>query len=109
MQRYAPQLQGKLVVWFIYFGNDLYDNLAPDMYGYRTPFVREANGAWEMVTHHISPDKWPLTSTANATDYYQKLAELVVHPCSPDGPIRLVNTCFSRDKTSAVGWARSWW
>ena len=38
MDRLASQLQGKLVVWFIYVGNDLYENLQPNMQDYRTPF-----------------------------------------------------------------------
>ena len=60
MRHFAPELRGKLVVWFIYLGNDLYDNLSPEMSGYRTPFVRKANGdeSWEIVTHHLSPAKW---------------------------------------------------
>jgi hypothetical protein len=81
MRRLAPQLRGKLVVWFIYFGNDLYENLTPDMCGYRMPFVRPLNGtgAWEIVSSHISPKKWfygPGSNEDSYRDYYAKLAEL---------------------------------
>ncbi|MGH8059276.1 MAG: hypothetical protein ACREOH_18910, partial [Candidatus Entotheonellia bacterium] len=57
----APQLGDKLVVWFIYVGNDLYDNLQPNLLHYRRPFVRRVKhtDAWEIVTSHISPTKWP--------------------------------------------------
>jgi hypothetical protein len=83
MQQLAEQLRGRLVVWFVYHGNDLYDNLSPDMYGYRAPFVREANGTgdWEIVTHHINPTRWPLTDVARmkGLHYHARLAEL----CSP--------------------------
>jgi len=83
MERLSPVIKGKLVVWFVYFGNDLYDNLVPDMCGYRTPFVRQVNGMgdWQVVTSHISPAKWPYTSelSTDGRDYIQKLAEL----CSP--------------------------
>jgi hypothetical protein len=78
MRELSAELNGKLVVWFIYFGNDLYDNLQPNMDHYRTPFVRRVNGtgSWEVVTSHVSPVKW----SSNAPfDYYEKLAEI----CSP--------------------------
>jgi hypothetical protein len=60
MRQLSSQLRGKLVVWFCYLGNDLRDNLMPEMKGYRTPFVRQVNGegAWEIVTSHINPTKW---------------------------------------------------
>jgi len=62
MRELAPALRNKLVVWFVFFGNDLYDNLSPELRGYRKPFVREqrATGGWEIVSQHISPDKWPI-------------------------------------------------
>ena len=61
MRQLSSNLSGKLVVWFIFVGNDLHDNLVPDMYHYRMPFVREVNGtgSWEFVTSHVSPVKWP--------------------------------------------------
>lgn len=61
MSQLAPQLRGKLVVWFICLGNDLYDNLQPNMQSYRVAFVREVNGeeGWEIVTRHITPSMWP--------------------------------------------------
>lgn len=61
MRQLSSQLKGKSVIWFICFGNDLHDNLYPNMEIYRTPFVRyNPNLAkWEIVTSHISQDKWP--------------------------------------------------
>jgi hypothetical protein len=64
MRQLSPQLAGKLVVWFIFVGNDLHDNLTPNMYHYRMPFVREVNGtgSWEIVTSHVNPVQWPYIS-----------------------------------------------
>ncbi len=78
IQRLSVHLRDKLVVWFIYFGNDLYENLQPNLDHYRMPFVRKVNGtgSWEIVTSHISPAKWPSNSQRH---YYAKLAEI----CSP--------------------------
>jgi hypothetical protein len=60
MREMAPRLTGKLVVWFIYHGNDLYDNLSPFMGSYRTPFVRSVNDGsdWEIVRSHLRPLAW---------------------------------------------------
>lgn len=62
----APQLRGKLVVWFCYIGNDLYDNLSPEMLGYRCPFIRQSRdtGEWEIMTTHLSPDSWTCSKGA---------------------------------------------
>ena len=60
MQQLAPTLRGKLVVWFVYYGNDLRDNLSPEMRGYRKPFVCERGDTWEIVSSHVTADKWPI-------------------------------------------------
>ena len=66
MKALAPSLRGKFVVWFIYFGNDLYDNLSPELRGYRKPFVRERKetGGWEIVSSHVSRERWPIPARA---------------------------------------------
>lgn len=78
MEKLSEYLVGKLVVWFIYYGNDLYENLQPNLGHYRMPFVRNVNGVqdWEVVTSHVSSEKWPSFSRRK---YYDKLAEI----CSP--------------------------
>lgn len=75
MKQLSAQLRGKLVVWFIYFGNDLYDNLLPNNQHYRTPFVRKNNHSrdWEITTQHVSPLSWPNRSDPQ---YHDKLAEM---------------------------------
>jgi hypothetical protein len=67
LEKLAPQLRGKLVVWFICLGNDLYDNIIPNLYQYRMPFVRKAYGTdtWEVVTEHIKKERWPYNAEAN--------------------------------------------
>jgi hypothetical protein len=39
MERLSADLFDRLIVWFIYYGNDLYDKLTPHMRQYRAPFV----------------------------------------------------------------------
>lgn len=77
LERLSSQLRGKLVVWFVYFGNDLFENLAPHMQGYRMPFLRRAGdaGAWEIVTSHITPSKWFDMPLTGGRVYYKTLAE----------------------------------
>lgn len=73
MQRLAPELAGKLVVWFVYYGNDLHENLLPNMGKYRMPYVRQRpeDRAWETVVEHVSPDPWPFKSP---TSYHPIMA-----------------------------------
>lgn len=74
MQRLAPELAGKLVVWFVYYGNDLHENLLPNMGKYRMPYVRQRgeDGGWEVVTDHVSPEPWPFRSP---TSYHPIMAD----------------------------------
>ncbi len=78
MERLAAELRGKLVVWFIYYGNDLYENLQPNLGAYRMPFVRSLNGSeeWEIVTQHVSEEPWPFPAPRN---YRASLGEI----CTP--------------------------
>jgi hypothetical protein len=80
MQHLRSSLQSKLVVWFIFYGNDLYDNLAPDLRGYRKPFVRETgdNGDWEIVSLHVTRERWPLVTQGRmkGENHLPKLAEI---------------------------------
>jgi hypothetical protein len=63
MEEFAWSLKEKHVMWFVYYGNDLYDNLAPEMGGYRAPFVASTqDGQWHIVTHHVSSSKWSASS-----------------------------------------------
>lgn len=72
MEQLSSQLKGKLVVWFVYIGNDLYDNLSPEVAGYRTPFVRQLNnsGEWEIVRSHLSPAKWTTSIGCQSRSIY---------------------------------------
>ena len=61
LREYSAELAGKLVVWFIFLGNDLGDNLSPYMQIYRTPFLRRVNnqGDWQIETSHLSSETRP--------------------------------------------------
>jgi hypothetical protein len=76
LRELAPHLGGKLVVWFVYTGNDLYDNLAPEMSGYRTPFVRQGDGRWEIVAGHIRPERWRASTGRAGRHHLPALAAL---------------------------------
>ncbi|HEX6924533.1 MAG TPA: hypothetical protein VF167_03860 [Longimicrobiaceae bacterium] len=90
LREIAPLIRGKLVVWFVYVGNDLFDNLNPTMTGYRTPFLAQspATGAWEMVTRHLRPER----VLHNADVLHRQHREMLGHTyCST----RLTERAFS--------------
>jgi hypothetical protein len=76
MREMGSTLAGKLIVWFAYFGNDLYDNLAPTQGGYRAPFVREVANGWEIVTEHVSAQRWSASAGRAGRQHLPILAEL---------------------------------
>jgi hypothetical protein len=80
MEQLAGDLRGKYVVWFIYLGNDLYDNVSPEMSGYRIPFAcyREKTGTWDIVTDHVCADKW-LHSQGRQSRFRRQIAEEFYH------------------------------
>jgi hypothetical protein len=66
LEELAPKLRHKQVVWFCYVGNDLFDNLSPEMLGYRAPFLRRIQGStgWEVVTSHLASQSWTCSAGA---------------------------------------------
>lgn len=86
MRELSPKLRNKLVVWFIFSGNDLLDNIEPSMHHYRAPFVREVKGAcqWEIVTEHVNATPWPLVSLRYRQTNYDRL----IQTCSPTSVAR---------------------
>jgi len=77
IRRLSGQLRGKLVVWFVFLENDLFENLMPNMDTYKTPFVRlNGTGDWEFVTEHLEPTPWHHTSVRR---YFDSLVQL----CGP--------------------------
>jgi hypothetical protein len=88
----ASRLRGKLVVWFIYLGNDLADNVEASMEGYRIPFVRElreANG-WEIVTSHLRTSPWPSGARSWLSTFSERRAKMFVPGPSSD---RMFSAC----------------
>ena len=61
MEHVKEQLRDKVVVWLVYVGNDITENLSPHVGPYRSPFVRrtDTGDAWELVTEHLVPEPWP--------------------------------------------------
>jgi hypothetical protein len=78
MRELSRSLNNKLVVWFVFLGNDLLDNLEPSQFQYRTPFVRETDGPcqWEIVTSHVSPKPWPFVSRRYLEVNYDRLSKI---------------------------------
>jgi hypothetical protein len=63
MERMAAALSGKLVIWLVYLGNDIEDNLHPALLHYRSPFVRQgADGDWEIFSDHVDRTRWTINS-----------------------------------------------
>lgn len=74
MERYESELTNKTVVWFVYYGNDLWENLLPAMGHYRKPYLRHAEtGSWEVASDHVSAEPWPFPASRS---YHEPLAEI---------------------------------
>lgn len=58
MRRLEQELRGKTVIWFVYYGNDLHENLVPSVGPYRMPFVCRRRGEWQVVADHVSREPW---------------------------------------------------
>ncbi|MDP2584201.1 MAG: hypothetical protein Q8W47_08985, partial [Candidatus Palauibacterales bacterium] len=75
METYADRLEGKLVVWMLYLGNDLEDDLNPAVGRYRQPFLRSSDGGvtWSEADGHVSPDPWTASSQEGSRAGYVEL------------------------------------
>lgn len=82
LRGYSAQLTGKMVVWFIFLGNDLWENLYPYMQSaYTAPFLRRVNidGDWQIETSHLSAKTRPYKSQEW---YDQHTREMLADICS---------------------------
>lgn len=77
MERLRDRMVGKTILWMIYPGNDLHDNLRPSYGEYRMPFVRQRDGRWEIHSAHVSREPWPIPLAY--PDYLDELAQM----CTP--------------------------
>jgi hypothetical protein len=75
LRSFAPQLSGKLVLWWIYVENDLVDNMRPELRGYRKPFVAKdrKTGSWQVVTSHVRSEPWRHTLPVNGMEVFAHL------------------------------------
>lgn len=79
MESLRPLLDGKIILWFIYIGNDLYENLQPNMMSYRSPYLRmeRTTAEWLIETSHLSPKEWPYNVEAHIEDtQYRMVADI---------------------------------
>lgn len=102
MREMAPDFRGKPVVWFVYHGNDLFENLVPNLWEYRMPFAKGGNGAWEIVTAHLRREPWPIVSEPQ---YFRRLAEMC---CAGPESDRAYDACRyllaqGRDLCASIG------
>jgi hypothetical protein len=89
MERYSDQIKGRTVIWFVYHGNDLLENLTPNMRRYRMPFVRQKPDSeeWEITNAHVSEKPWTI---GVRRDYYGRLAEIC---CETDLSRKAFSAC----------------
>lgn len=78
MRELSQHLKNKMVVWLVFLGNDLGDNLEPAQYHYRSPFLRESKGMqpWEIVTTHLDPKPWPFVFRRYKETNYDRLTKI---------------------------------
>ena len=89
MRKLSDKLNGKIVIWFIYHGNDLLENLTPNLAHHRMPFVRfiASENKWQIVTEHVSSEPW---TTSKRRQYHKSLASYCQ---SSSAPSRIFDAC----------------
>lgn len=81
LREYSGEIAGKLIVWFVFLGNDLWDNLYPYTHMYLTPFARRTNasGEWRIENSHLSPKTRPYEYDAK---HDRRIRERLADICS---------------------------
>jgi hypothetical protein len=74
MEQLGHRLTGKTLLWMVYLGNDLYDNLRPNLGSWRVPYVRQRGGSWQIAVDHLGTDRWPFDEPG--VSYRSELARL---------------------------------
>lgn len=74
MEEMAQGLSDRTLVWLVYLGNDLTDNLRPFLRGVAVPYVRRRGGSWEVQSAHVEDGAVPLD--VQGRDYHTDLAAI---------------------------------
>ncbi len=81
LKNLTKELNGKLVIWFVFTGNDYREAIRPTSYGYHFPFTYrdQSTGSYKINTGGISENKLPFnfekgykTSMPELADLYYK-------------------------------------
>lgn len=70
LKRYREKLNGKLIIWLICLENDLVENIQPyNSMFYNIPYIKQNHSPenWEIVTSHITREKWLFGDETNNT------------------------------------------
>lgn len=94
MERLSARLRSKQLVWMIYLGNDLYDNLRPNYGPYRMPYVRTRDERWEIATEHVTTEPW--TITPDYASYVDELAVLCTASWASDRMLEAAGYLLTR-------------
>jgi SGNH hydrolase-like domain, acetyltransferase AlgX len=74
MCRLANRLRDKIVVWFVFLGNDLLDNLEPSVATRPSPYMRRGRaGRWEVATDHLGAERWPYMPARYRSTNYERI------------------------------------
>lgn len=78
LKNLTTELKGKLVIWFVYTGNDFRESIRPSSYGFWFPFVffNNEKGKWQIRTDHINPKKLPFNFEKGYKNSIPELADL---------------------------------
>ncbi|OHA26495.1 MAG: hypothetical protein A3C06_02870 [Candidatus Taylorbacteria bacterium RIFCSPHIGHO2_02_FULL_46_13] len=78
LQSLTTELKGKLVIWFVYTGNDFRESIRPSSYGNKSPYVfyNRKRGQWEIQTDHINPQRLPFNFEKSYNVSIPELADL---------------------------------
>lgn len=108
MEMLGERLAGRHVIWFVYLGNDLYDNLRPNYGRYRVPFVAQRDEGWQIEACHVSAEQWGFPEAP--PQYQDELARLSTPGPQTDRALaaaaylleRAQQACFAADAELTV-------
>lgn len=73
LEKYQNSLKNKTIVWFVFYGNDFYESIQPNMMNYTTPYVKEYQGVWRIQRDHLDKNGLAYDKANHDKIYYAHL------------------------------------
>ena len=73
LERHQEEMQNKLIIWLLFYGNDFYETIQANMMKYTTPYLKQKENKWKIIQAHLTQEYVPYLMDKHFMNYYGHL------------------------------------